>query len=96
MFKTEYLAQEGGVYQPNLLFFQNAIENLTLGNALIEIRRKELTNRQFKPGSEKYTWWIKTLNVAAIPALVGILGLVYYFSRRAESVAYERRFVERP
>jgi hypothetical protein len=62
---------------------------------LIEIRRKQLTERRFKAGSDKSAGFIKWANTAGVPAIVGILGLFYFLWRRADSVAYERKFIQR-
>ncbi len=95
MMKDEFLVQQSREYQANVNFFYNAIENFGLGNQLIQIRRKQLTERHFKPGSEKSAGFIKWFNIAGLPALVGIFGLVYFLVRRADSVAYERRFIQK-
>jgi hypothetical protein len=95
MLKNDFLMQQSRDYQGNIHFFQNALETFGLGKALIEIRRKQLTARQFKEGSEKWTKWITAFSIAGVPVLVAVFGIAYYLKRRRESVAYERRFVQR-
>jgi len=94
MLRNDFV-QQGQDYRGNVLFLQNAIENFGLGDLLINIRRKQLTARQFKPDSDKVQTFITVLNIAVVPALVGALGLAYYLRRRSESVRYERKFIQR-
>ena len=95
MLKNDFLMQQSRDYQGNITFFQNALETFGLGKALIEIRRKQLTARQFKEGSEKWTKWITAFSIAGVPVLVALFGVVYYLKRRSESISYERRFVQK-
>ena len=94
MLRNDFV-QQGQDYRRNVLFLQNAIENFGMGDLLINIRRKQLTARQFKPDSDKVQTFITVLNIAVVPALVGALGLAYYLRRRSESVRYERKFIQR-
>jgi ABC-type uncharacterized transport system involved in gliding motility auxiliary subunit len=96
MIKNEFLMQQSQEYRSNILFFQNAVETFGLGDKLIKIRVKQLTTRQFKSGSDKLVPWITFLNLVGVPLLVGVLGIFYYLVRRADSNAYERRFIQRP
>ena len=95
MMKNEYISSQSRAYQPNINFFYNAVENYALGNQLIEIRRKQITERRFKAGSDKYARFISWFNVAGVPAIVAALGIVYFLIRRADSVAYERRYIQK-
>jgi len=95
MLKDEFLVQQSRDYQSNINFFYNAIENFGLGNQLIEIRRKQLTERHFKAGSDKSARFIQWFNIAGVPTIVGLLGIVYFLVRRADSAAYERKFIQR-
>lgn len=95
MLKNEFLMQQSRDYQPNISFFHNAIETFGLGDLLLQIRRKQLTVRNFKPGSDKWKDWITWINIAVVPGLVGAVGLGFYLVRRAESAAYERKFIAR-
>jgi hypothetical protein len=95
MMKNSFLMLRSPEYQSNILFFQNALETLSLGdNNLIDIRRKQLTNRQFKSGSDKWSFWIVALCMGGVPAAVAIAGGLYYTVRRRKSSFYERRFMQ--
>jgi hypothetical protein len=84
-------------YQSNLRFFQNAIETFGLGQELMKIRSKTLTQTRFKPSSDDEFWrvFIQVANIGLLPLAVAIIGLVRYLLRRAESSAYERQMAER-
>ena len=88
MMKNPFLTQRGD-YQSNINFFYNVVENFGLGDQLIQIRRKQLTARQFKPGSEDSYKPILWLNLVVVPFLVAIVGVVLFVSRRAQgAVSY--------
>lgn len=95
MIKNEYLASQSRAYQSNVSFFYNAVENYALGNQLIEIRRKQITERRFKSDSERYAGFIRWFNVVGVPAIVAMLGLGYFVIRRADGIAYERRYIQK-
>ena len=94
MMKNPFLTQRGD-YQSNINFFYNVVENFGLGDQLIQIRRKQLTARQFKPGSEDSYKPILWLNLVVVPFLVAIVGVVLFVSRRAQGVNYERNYLAR-
>jgi ABC-type uncharacterized transport system involved in gliding motility auxiliary subunit len=87
--KNDYVVNSE--YGINVRFFENAVETFGLGDLLLQIRQKQVTLRQFEPGSEKSYLWIIALNVAVVPLLAGLFGLVYFLARRAQSISYERR-----
>ena len=93
MMKDEFLTQQSQEYQSNIHFFQNAIETFGLGELLIQIRRKQLTVRQFYPDTETKSKVITAFNIGGVPVLVGLIGIVYFLLRRADSAAYERKFI---
>lgn len=95
MMKNDVIATQSRQYQPNINFFYNAVENYGLGNELIEIRRKQLTERRFKPDSDKKAAYIQWLNVAVVPLLVALFGFVYFLVRRSDANAYERRYIQK-
>jgi len=83
-------------YGPNMKFFYNTIESFGLDERLMRIRRKELTPREFKPGTgEVAARWINMINIGLMPLLVGIFGLVWFLLRKAESNRYERQYQDR-
>ena len=91
MMKTAFLVRQD--YRININFFQNCIETFGLGDLLLQIRRKQLTVRQFKPGSDEDYKWIIGFNVVLVPVLTALLGMGYVFIRRRRGVAYERQFI---
>ncbi len=92
MMKTEFLQMRGD-YQNNLNFFYNTIESFGLDERLMQIRRKEVTARRFKPGTgEGSAVWINLVNIALLPAVVGIFGLTRFLVRRADANKYERQY----
>ncbi len=93
MMKTSFLSQGRGEYQPNVNFFYNAVEQLALDNKLMNIRSKQLTVREFKPGSEKHYKYILWLNIVIVPFVVGVVGACILGHRRRQSVAYERDYL---
>lgn len=95
MLKNEFLMQRNGDYQGNIQLFQNVLDTFGLGNKLIDIQRKQLTARQFEEGTKGLSLLITVFGIAGVPALVGVVGIVFYVLRRRESIAYERTFVER-
>jgi hypothetical protein len=92
MLKTDFL-QQGDDFRPNVGFFQNAMETFGLDQRLLKIRRKQLTVRQFKPGSEHWYKAITVVNVLVVPLVIGLAGLAYYLLRRTESSSYERKYI---
>lgn len=60
-------------------FFLNAVDWLTLGDALIGIRSQTITDRPLRDASEIEKNLIKYLCIVGIPLLVVIFGLVRYF-----------------
>lgn len=69
-------------YQQNLIFFQNLIDEVTLGDKLIGIRSRGKTNRPLVnlSGSEMAT--LRWTFVIMVPFLTGIAGVVLYVFRR--------------
>ena len=66
----------------NLLFFQNLVDSLSLGNDLIVIRSKGVTERPLKEISEPVKAAIRYGNIFGLTALVMLFGLIRYFLRR--------------
>jgi gliding-associated putative ABC transporter substrate-binding component GldG len=64
------------------IFFQNVIDQLTLGEELIGIRSKDVTDRPLKETSYGERQLLKFLVIGGIPILVSIIGITRYFLRR--------------
>ena len=65
------------LFNDNFAFLLNAVDWMTLGDALINIRTKVLTDRPLIPLSDSEKNWIRQLNTFGIPAIVLLLGAAY-------------------
>ncbi len=91
MMKTGYINGSGS--QGNLTFLINAVEVFGADERLLTIRRKQLTQRFFKPGAENSYQSIIFFNFL-VPVLVAVFGIVVFLVRRSRSIGYERRYIE--
>ena len=64
------------------IFFQNTIDQLTLGDELIGIRSKGVTDLPLRETTDTERFLLKCLVIGGIPFLVAIIGLARYFLRR--------------
>ncbi|MBD3237145.1 MAG: hypothetical protein GF330_10600 [Candidatus Eisenbacteria bacterium] len=71
-----------GQFPANGVFFQNAIDWMTIGDYLITIRSRGATDRPLRPLSDTAKSLIKLVCIAAVPLLVIIFGLVRFTIRR--------------
>lgn len=69
-------------FPDNAVFFQNAVDYVTLGSDLISIRAKSLTDRPIKKIDEEGKMIIKVINIILIPLIVIIIGIVRYYKRK--------------
>ncbi|MCD6326313.1 GldG family protein [bacterium] len=69
-------------YRANLLFVQNLIDVMTLGQGLVGIRARGMDERPLDEVSEGTKSWAKYGNMIGIPILVILFGLVRYYLRR--------------
>ncbi len=78
---SRFLAQFG----VNRLFFENAVDWLTLGEDLINIRSRSVTDRPLKEISENGKLFVKIINIVGASVLVIAFGLIrFIFKRRAK------------
>jgi gliding-associated putative ABC transporter substrate-binding component GldG len=84
---SDFLANQH-LSQNNLLFFLNAVDFLTLGEDLIEIRSREATDRPLKELSEKGKNFYKYANVIGMPCLLIVVGFIRSFLKRKEKKMY--------
>lgn len=63
-------------------FFLNTIDWLTLGDDLIHIRSRGVTDRPLKDVSEGGKSFLKIANIAGVPIVVVVFGLIRYLLRR--------------
>jgi len=86
-----------GQYAPNLLFFENAVDWLTLGDELISIRSRSVTDRPLEliqelakenpQRAERVKLFVKIINICGASFLVVVFGLAkFMFKRRAKKV----------
>jgi ABC-type uncharacterized transport system involved in gliding motility auxiliary subunit len=78
-------------YQANVQFFSNAVETFGLGEDLLNIRVKSLTQRTFEDATEERQLAIQLVNFAAVPLLIAGIGIARFLKRRSEANAYERK-----
>ncbi|MBI4779331.1 GldG family protein [Candidatus Falkowbacteria bacterium] len=69
-------------YPDNLVFFQNIIDGLSLGNDLISIRSKGVTERPIKEISESAKAAVRYANIFGLTIIVVLFGVIRYFLRR--------------
>jgi gliding-associated putative ABC transporter substrate-binding component GldG len=83
----------------NRLFFQNAVDWLTLGEELINIRSRSVTDRPLElitglekenpQRAERLKLFIKIINICGAPLLVIAFGLTRFFFRRRAKRVFE-------
>ena len=73
-----FLAQLGS----NVLFFQNIVDWLTLGDKLINIRSRGATERPLRPTSDAARTYIRFINIFGVSILVVLFGLVRLYIKR--------------
>ena len=76
---AQFLAQ---MRPDGINFFLNAVDWLTLGDALIGIRSHAITDRPLRETTELEKNFFKYLSIVGIPLLVVIFGLLRYFLKR--------------
>jgi ABC-type transport system involved in multi-copper enzyme maturation permease subunit len=82
MFRKEFLQQA------NLDFFLNAIDALTLGEDLIDVRTKKPIGRTIeKPSETARTFW-KFVNYFLVNSLVAIIGIIIIVRRKRSRETY--------
>jgi ABC-type uncharacterized transport system involved in gliding motility auxiliary subunit len=69
-------------YPDNLLFFQNVVDSLSLGDDLIAIRSKGVTERPIKDMSDTMKATVRYANIFGLTVIVVLFGLIRYFLRR--------------
>ncbi|MDD4900684.1 MAG: GldG family protein [Patescibacteria group bacterium] len=74
-------------YPDNLLFFENVIDSVSLGDELITIRSKGVTERPIKEVSEAVKAGIRYANIFGLTVIVILFGLARYFLRRRTKLA---------
>jgi len=74
----------------NGLFFINAVDALTLGEELINIRTKFQTSRLIKKTSPGTKILYRFLVVLLVPLILAVTGIVRYLLRRRRRESYQR------
>jgi len=69
-------------YPDNLVFLQNVVDSFSLGDDLIAIRSKGITERPLKEISEPVKAAIRYVNIFGLTVIVILFGLARYFLRR--------------
>ena len=79
----QFLGRSGA----NLLFLENAVDWLTLGEDLIGIRSRFVSDRPLKEISEKSKLFVRIINICGASILVIAFGLArFIFKRRAKKI----------
>jgi gliding-associated putative ABC transporter substrate-binding component GldG len=73
----------------NLLFFENAVDWLTLGEDLINIRSRFVTDRPLKDISEGWKLFVRIINIGGASFLVIALGLTRFILKRRAKKLFE-------
>jgi ABC-type uncharacterized transport system involved in gliding motility auxiliary subunit len=76
-----------GQFPTNPVFLQNAVDWLTLGDDLIEIRSRGATDRPLREISERWKSTARFLVVFGVPLLVVLFGLLRYVRLRNRGTA---------
>lgn len=84
MFEDSFLQMVPG----NAMLLLNAVDALTLGDDLIEIRAKVTTVRALRPMSEQARLLIKFLVIGLVPVVVGVFGIFRQLRRRREEARF--------
>ena len=74
-------------YPDNLLFFQNAVDSLSLGDDLISVRSKGVTERPLKDISEPVKAAVRYGNIFGLTLIVVLFGLIRHYLRRRKPAA---------
>ena len=69
-------------YPDNLIFFQNIVDSLALGDDLIAIRSKGITERPLKEITESVKATVRYANVFGLTAIIILFGMIRYYARR--------------
>jgi ABC-type uncharacterized transport system involved in gliding motility auxiliary subunit len=69
-------------FQDNQVFLLNIIDWLTLGEQLIGIRSRGVTDRPLMETTEATKTFIKTANMLVVPLLIILFGLARFYIRR--------------
>ena len=69
-------------FDGNRVFFQNIIDWVTVGDALIGIRSRESTDRPLRVISEQAKAAIRFINILGVSILAGLFGLGRFYLRR--------------
>ena len=72
----------------NGMLLLNAVDALTLGDDLIEIRAKVTTQRTLRPLSDQARLFIKIVVIALVPVLVAAFGVFRQLRRRREETRF--------
>jgi ABC-type uncharacterized transport system involved in gliding motility auxiliary subunit len=84
MFEDSFLQMVPG----NAMLMLNAVDALTLGDDLIEIRAKVTTQRTLRPLGDKARLLVKIVVVALVPILVAVFGGLRQLRRRREEARF--------
>ena len=73
-------------YPDNLVFFQNVVDSLSLGDDLITIRSKGVTERPLKVATESVKAAVRYANIFGLTVIIVLFGMFRYFLRRRKKL----------
>lgn len=76
----------------NLVFIQNLVDWLTLGDGLIGIRSRVAPTYPLDESTESQQQFIQLVNIAAMPLLVILFGVARFLLRRRDRRLYEEHY----
>jgi len=76
-------------FRANRLFIENAVDWMTLGDELINIRSRNVPDRPLKQISEEAKFAIRVINIVGIPILVIVYGLARFILKRRARKLFE-------
>ncbi len=81
-------------FSQNLIFFQNLVDWLAMGESLIDIRIRDIGAAPLEPVEESKKSLIKSVNFFGVPLLILAYGLLQWSLRRREKRIFEEGFQE--
>ena len=89
----KYLINSMQTLSENFILFANAIDVLAQGDALVDIRSRNLANRPLNPVTEQNASYIKYGNILAGAVLSLLVGGIAYFKRKHDGKKARERYI---
>lgn len=82
-------------FQPNTIFFENAVDYMAMGNELIGIRSKGMMDRPIKELTPGKLALIKYINILGAPLILVAIGLIVVFQKRRRATELKKVYCPR-